>query len=158
MKCLEKEQIAKWVDGELEKSPAVQEHLETCSACQAQLTSEQEIRNLLKATAFSIEPSERFESGFWQKVNASIKEPWYRKVLAEIDALIPRRAFSPVWAVLLVAMLVGGSGGFLTQLYSFDNQGAGNLSLRRVAGYADYKGLPVSSLAAAYLQWMERKA
>ncbi len=157
MKCLQKPEIAKWVDGELEKSPAVQEHLETCSVCKAQLTSEQEIRNLLKAAAFSIEPSEQFEGGFWQKVNASIKEPWYRKVLAEMDALIPRRALSPAWTVLLAAVLVGGSGGFFSGLYP-GSQGRADISLRHITGYSDYKGLPASSVAAAYLQWIERKA
>ncbi len=157
MKCLHKTEIMRWVDGEFEKASGIEEHLRTCSACREAVSAAQKLRDLLKETGYSLVPSEEFESGFWQKVNASIKEPWYRKVLAEMDALIPRRALSPAWTVLLAAVLVGGSGGFFSGLYS-GSQGRADISLRHITGYSDYKGLPASSVAAAYLQWMERKA
>lgn len=155
MRCLHKSDIVKWVDGEMEKNPALLEHLNTCPACKAQLISEKRVRDILKASAYTLEPSETFESGFWDKVNAAIKEPWYRRVFEGIEGMIPRMGLSPALTALMVAMLVGGSGGFFAGLPS--GQG-GDVSLRHAAGYADYKGLPASSVAAAYLQWIERKA
>ena len=157
MKCLRKSDIAKWLDGELGDNPLVTEHLDSCASCRSELESAKRVIDLVRASAYSFEPSDSFESGFWQKVNASIKEPWYRSFLEGMEGLVPRLAFSPVLTVLMAAMLVGGSGGILTGLRSMDNQETG-ISLRHVTGYSDYKGLPASSVAAAYLQWSERKS
>lgn len=156
MKCLQKSAIAKWLDGELGPDPALAEHFNACVSCRSELESAKRVRDLVRSSAYSLEPSDAFESGFWQKVNASIKEPWYRNVLKGMEGLVPRLAFSPVLTVLMAAMLVGGSGGILTGLRSMDNA-EGGISLRRVTGYSDYKGLPASSVAAAYLQWSERE-
>ena len=156
MKCLRKSEIAKWVDGELELSPALREHLDACPSCKSEAESNERVRALLKAAVYRLQPTDTFESGFWQKVNASVKTPWYRRMLEDMESLVPRLAFSPALTVLLAAILVGGSGGVLTGLKSMDNPESG-LSLRRVTGYSDYKGLPASSVTAAYLQWAERK-
>lgn len=157
MKCLQKSAIAKWLDGELGPDPVLAEHLNSCASCRSELESAKRVRDLVKSSAYSLEPSDAFESGFWQKVNASIKEPWYLNVLKGMEGLVPRLAFSPVLTILLAVMLVGGSGGILTGLRSMDHTEA-EISLRRVTGYSDYKGLPASSVAAAYLQWSEREA
>lgn len=156
MKCLQKAAIAKWLDGELGADPVLTEHLNVCASCRSELESAKRVRDLIKSSTYSLEPSEAFESGFWQKVNASIKEPWYLNVLKGMEGLVPRLAFSPVLTILLAVMLVGGSGGILTGLRYMDNP-EGGISLRRVTGYSDYKGLPASSVAAAYLQWSERE-
>lgn len=147
MKCLQKSDIAKWVDGEIAQSSVLLEHMNSCLACQSELLSAQRVRALLKTSSPAIDPSSSFDSGFWGKVNASIEEPWYRRVLAEMEELIPKMTLAPALAALMVALLVGGASGF-----------GSSLSQGSVPNSGDYKGLPAGSVAAAYLQSMERTA
>ena len=111
---------------------------------------------LLRGSFSTIEPSKDFERVFWQKILERQKEPWFVRVLKDLESLIPSPTPSQAVAFLLVAFLVGGMGGAAFNLSTEAFPGGGKTASPYLSGFHEVKGIPASSLAATYLKSMEK--
>lgn len=127
-------------------------HVEGCSACRGELRSIEAFHGVLKSDSARIEPSKDFERIFWQKVLERQKEPWFVRFLKELESLIPRPSMPQAAMVVLMAFLVGGTGGVVFAMNSTGSFEAERTSVRYFSGFSEFKGMPSSSVAASYLK------
>ena len=112
----------------------------------------QTLKDLLKKAYLEIEPSQAFESVFWNKIAGRQREPWYSGFLSDLEFSIPFPTAVQTASFVLVAFLIGGTGGAVSAKADNVPMEPKKQSMRYLAGYHDLKGLPVSSMAAAYFQ------
>lgn len=150
MRC---QTIRRWMhrslDGELAEGDRqlLEQHLVSCSSCRNDWAAVRALHACLRRVPASFEPSESFEPTFWKKVYEREQESWLRRVLRGIDLLLPQPNFAQAAAVLLIAFLVGGSGGAVSVMARPDRPAVPTLS-----GFPEMAGLPATSVAASYLQ------
>ena len=146
------------LDGEIPDSVKARltPHLEGCSACQGELESIKAFQGILRNHPPTIEPSEDFERVFWQKALERQKEPWFIRLLKELDSLIPHPSTPQVAMVVLTAFLVGGTGGVVSARNSTGSFEAERNSVKYLSGFREFKGVPSSSVAASYLKVIDR--
>lgn len=146
------------LDGEIPDSVRAKltPHLEGCSACQGELESLKTFQVILRSHPFTIEPSKDFERVFWQKALEREKEPWFIGLLKELDSLIPHPSTPQLAMVVLMAFLIGGTGGAVTAMNSVGSLEAERNSVKYLSGFREFKGVPSSSVAASYLKVIDR--
>lgn len=153
--------IYKWIEGRLErdKQGDFKSHLMKCAGCQKEVQSAKRLENLLRAGGPSIEPSPEFEANFWKKVFAREKEPWFSRLLRDFESLVPVPNFSQAFAVLLIALFVGGAGGVVSAMNTLmpERVESGRASIQYLSGFREFKGLPSSSVSASYLKAAEER-
>ena len=110
---------------------------------------------LLKESFSTIEPSRDFERVFWQKIFERQKEPWLVRVLKDLEAFIPFPAPSQAVAFVLVAFLIGGTGGVVSAMNVPTSLEAKRTSVQYLSGFHEFKGIPSSSVAATYLKTID---
>jgi anti-sigma factor RsiW len=154
MNCKYKINIHKWIDGELERSRQreFESHAKLCAICQGEVKSLQKLNGLIRTSAPSIEPSLNFEGRFWQKVLSRKKESLFTRVLRNLENLIPIPNFAQAVAALVIAFLVGSTGGAVSVFSSGSGQNEPAIYL---SGSPEYQGLPNASIAASYLKTIE---
>lgn len=163
MNCKYQKNINKWVDGELEGSlqREIESHVKSCMSCQKEVELLEKLNGLIRINAPSIEPSLNFEGQFWQKVLGREKESWLAKVLRGLDSLIPTPSFAQVFAIFLMALFIGGTGGFVAtaNTISPEQMQAKKASVKYLSGFQEFAGIPSTSVAASYLRGAsERKS
>ena len=110
---------------------------------------------LLKESFSTIEPSKGFEGVFWQKVLGRQKEPWFVRVLKDVESFIPFPTPAQAVAFVLVAFMIGGMGGVVSAINVPTDLEAKRTSVQYLSGFHEVKGIPSSSVAAAYLKTIE---
>lgn len=130
-------------------------HVEGCPECQKEAKSIERLDGLLGSSFYTIEPSKNFEQVFWQKVLERQKEPWFVRLLKELDSLIPRPSAPQMAMVALMAFLIGSTGGVVSAMNSTGSLEAERNSVQYLSGFREFKGLPTSSVAASYLKVIE---
>lgn len=117
------------------------------------------IDGALKTAPIPIELSETFEADFWKKVYARQEELWFIKLLREIESHIPTPSFAQAFAVLLIALLIGGTGGAVSVMNTITPQKieTQQTSIKYLSGFQEFKGIPSSSVAASYLKAVEER-
>ena len=123
---------------------------------------------LLKESFSTLEPSKGFERVFWQKIleksatkapaDSSFgeqKEPWFVRVLKDLEFLIPFPAPGQAVAFVLVAFLIGGTGGVVSAMNVPTDLEAKRTSVQYLSGFHEFKGIPTSSVAATYLKTID---
>ena len=145
--------ILRWVDGELGSTDqqAVIVHVEDCHSCQQAVAEAKNLQHLLHAKSPALELSPDFSIRFWEKVAERSRLPWYRRVLAEKRPLLLAPRFAQAMAVFILALLLGGVGGFVGAQYGVLPFQSPHYADASFSGFNEYKGLPVASLSGAYL-------
>ena len=113
---------------------------------------------LLKESFSTIEPSKDFERVFWQKILERQKEPWFTRVLKDLESFVPFPTPTQAVAFLLVAFLIGGTGGVVSAMNVPTSLEAKRTSVQYLSGFHEFKGVPSSSVAAAYLKTIENRS
>lgn len=153
--------IYKWIEGRLErdKQEGFKSHLLECAGCQREIQSAERLENLLRAGGSSIEPSPEFEANFWKKVFAREKEPRLSRLLKDLESLFPVPSFSEAFAILLIALLIGGTGGAVSAMNTLtpERVESGRTSVQYLSGFREFKGIPSSSVSAAYLKTTDKR-
>lgn len=156
MNCTHHKNIDRWVDGELKEVDRLefQQHLSLCALCQKEVQALKELNHLIRASAVSVEPSLNFEGQFWQNLLEKKEESWVAKVLRHLDSLIPTPNFAQAFATLLIALFIGGTGGFVATASTFSPEQiqANREAVQYLSGFPEFKGIPDSSIAASYLK------
>lgn len=162
MNCKYQKNIYRLVDGKLKgaEQAQFQKHLQGCFICQKEVGAIQKLNALIKTSAVSVEPSPNFDGIFWQKVLQRENEPWFARVLRRLENLIPAPNFAQTFAVLLFALLIGGTGGFVAtaNTISPEQMQASRTSIKYLSGFQEFAGVPSSSVAANYLKMTEGKS
>ena len=109
---------------------------------------------LLKESFSTMEPSKDFERMFWQKILERQKEPWFVRVLKDLESLVPFPTLSQTAAFVLTAFLIGGTGGVVSAMNAPASLDAKRTSVQYLSGFREFKGIPSSSVAGAYLKTM----
>ena len=143
-------------------------HVEGCLGCRKETKSIQRLNGLLEGFFSPVEPSKDFERVFWRKIlersatkapaDSSFgeqKEPWFVRVLKDIESLVPLPTPSRAAAFLLVAFLIGGTGGVVSAMNVPTSLEAKRTSVQYLSGFHEFKGIPSSSVAATYLKTIE---
>ena len=148
------------LDGEIPDSVEAKltPHLEGGSACQGELESIKTFHGILRSHPFTIEPSKDFERVFWQKALEREKEPWFIRLLKELDSLIPHPSMPQVAMVVLMAFLFGGTGGIVSARNSTGAFEAETNSVKYLSGFREFKGVPSSSVATSYLKVIDPRS
>lgn len=162
MNCKYQINIHKWMDGELEglRQHEFDSHLKLCANCQVEVKQIEKLNGLIRTSAPSMEASLNFEGRFWQKVLEREKESWLAKVLRGLDSLIPVPNFAQVLTILLMALFIGGTGGFVATANTIlpEQMQGKRESVKYLSGFQEFAGVPSSSVAASYLRTVsERK-
>ena len=118
-------------------------------------TKNDKLDKLLKESFSTIEPSKDFERVFWQKILERQKEPWFVRVLKDIESYIPFPTPSQAVAFLLVALLIGGTGGVVSAMNVPTSLEAKRTSVQYLSGFHEFKGIPSFSVTATYLKTIE---
>ena len=149
-----KKYIYQMLDGEAPASIKAELvlHMGGCSVCQREAESIKAFQGILRNDSAKIEPSKHFERVFWQKVLERQKEPWFIRLWNELDFLIPRPSTPQMAMVVLTAFLIGGTGGDVSAVNAPVNLEAKRTSVLYLSGFQEFRGIPSSSVAAAYLQ------
>ncbi len=161
MNCRDlKKQIYQMLDGEIPNAikGELSLHLEGCSTCQGDLKSIKAFHGILRRNLPTIEPSKDFERVFWQKALERQKEPWFVRLLKELDSLIPHPGMPQMAMVVLMAVLVGGTGGVVSAMNSTGSFEAERTSVQYLSGFHEFKGVPSSSVAASYLKVIDNRS
>lgn len=150
-----------WLEGRLEKEKRedFNSHLLQCAGCQKEAQSARRLQNLLRSGGYSIEPSPEFEANFWKKVFAREGEPQLSRLLRDLESLFPVPSFSEAFAILLIALFVGGAGGVVSAMNTLtpERSQAMSVSIQYLSGFREFKGIPSSSVSAAYLKTAEER-
>ena len=110
---------------------------------------------LLKESFSTIEPSKDFERVFWQKILERQKEPWFVRVLKDLESFIPFPTPVQAMAFVLTAFLIGGTGGVVSAMNVPTSLEAKRTSVQYLSGFHEFKGIPSSSVAATYLKTID---
>jgi len=162
MRCRDRRRIYRWLDGALrgDEAQAFEIHLKQCPLCQQELESTRAFHDLLKWAPAAIEPSETFEAAFWKNAYAREREPWLTKILRDLESIMPAPNFAQAWVAILIAVLIGGGGGIFSALRTWGpaHLGAGQISIKYLSGFQEFKGIPESSITVSYMKAsVERK-
>lgn len=161
MKCNQaKENLSAWVDGELKGQTLkdLEFHVSSCGVCQKEKDSLLVFKQLLQGEFSSVKPTHDFEARFWQKAYAREKRSWKSKILEALDSFLPAPNFAVVSAMILIALLMGGTGGVVSAMTpSKIHTSTGKLSVSGLSGSQEVKGIPSMSLSANYFKMLERK-
>lgn len=156
MSCKYRKTSYKVVDGELNERDQIefQRHLQACLACQKEVASIQKLNNLIRTSSLSIEPSLNFEGIFWQKVLTREAESVFSRLLRVLDSFIPTPNFAQAFSILFLALLIGGTGGFVATASTLSPEQiqAGKQSVKYLSGFQEFSGIPSTSVAANYLK------
>jgi len=133
-------------------------HLEGCPTCQGELKSIKALHGILKSDLARIEPSKNFERIFWQKVLEKQKEPWLIRILKELNSLVPYPSMPQMATVVLMAFLIGGTGGVVSAMNSTGPFEAERTSIQYLSGFPEFKGVPSASVAASYLKVIDDRS
>lgn len=156
-----KQEIYKWLDGELKgtQKEIFETHSRVCFSCRKEIESVTTFHQLFKTAPIHIQPSETFEANFWKKIYARQEEPWFTKLLRNIESHIPVPNFAQTFAVLLIALLIGGTGGAVSVMNAVTPQklGSQQTSIKYLSGFHEFKGIPSSSVAASYLKTVDER-
>lgn len=151
-----KQEIYKWLDGELKgiQKEMFETHSRTCLSCQKEIESAKTFHQLFKTASIHVEPSETFEADFWKKVYARQEKSWFTKLLRDIESHIPIPNFAQAFTVLLIALLIGGTGGAVSAMNTITPKKieTQQTSIKYLSGFQEFKGIPSSSVAASYLK------
>jgi hypothetical protein len=162
MACKYQKKIYRLVDGELKGADQaqLQKHVEGCLICQKEAGAIQKLTAIIKTSAVSVEPSLNFDGIFWQKVMGREKESWFAKALRHLESLIPAPNFAQAFAILLIALVIGGTGGAVSAMNALtpERLQSGRASIQYLSGFREFKGIPSSSVSAAYLRTTEERA
>lgn len=154
-----KKYLSSWVDGELKTSEnrGFEEHLASCASCQREEESLKAFSGLLRMSAERIEPSFDFESRFWKKAFEREKEPWLVRILKDFESLIPVPSLGQVFAVLTLALFIGGASGVVsaTNTLTPDRIQGSKESVQYLSGFREFGGIPSPSVAGAYLKTVQ---
>ena len=162
MKCsAAKKQISLWLKDALEpaQKAELQTHWTGCAACSREAESSRKLEFLLRAEQASIQPSAAFEANFWRKASEPQSASWVNRIFEMLDFMLPSPSFSQALAAVLIGLLLGGAGGILSAVGTAIPAHREILfpGAHDLTGFSEFKGLPSSSLAAAYLQTVEKK-
>ncbi len=148
------------LDGEISDSVKAKltPHLEGCSACQGEFESIKTFHGIFRSHTSTIEPSKDFERVFWQKVLERQKEPWFMRLLKELGSLLPHSTTPQLAMVVLMAVLIGGTGGAVSAMNSMGSLEAERSSVQYLSGFREFKGVPSSSVAASYLKVVDHRS
>ena len=127
-------------------------HLENCVGCRKESKSIQALDGFLKGSFSTLEPSKDFERIFWQKILERQKEPWFVRVFRDLESFIPFPTPAQGVAFVLTAFLIGGTGGVVSARSAPTSLEAKKTSVQYLSGFHEFKGIPSSSVAAAYLK------
>ena len=109
------------------------------------------LKDLLRTAYPEIEPSRHFETVFWSKAADRQKGPRFLRFLRDLEFTTPFPTAVQTAAFVLTAFLIGGTGGVVSVKADsntpFESR---RQSVQYLSGYHDFKGLPASSMAAAY--------
>ncbi len=156
-----KQDIYKWLDGELKdtQKEIFEVHFSTCFSCQKEIELVKTFHQLLKTAPIQIEPSETFEADFWRKAYARQEESRFTKLLRDIESHIPVPNFAQAFTVLLIALLIGGSGGVVSAMNTImpERLQGERTSVQYLSGFHEFKGVPSSSVAASYLKTVDKR-
>ncbi len=162
MKCqLIQENMERWLDGNLRESVGrdFELHVKACFSCQKEFEVAKTLQNVLRTSIATIEPSPDFDAAFWRKVYARSKEPWFSKLLKNLEWTIPIPNLSQAFAVLSIAFLIGSAGGWFSasggQIWSLNQRPAS--AIQTLSGFQEYKGIPSPSIAGTYLTMIEER-
>ena len=148
--------IYQWLDGELKnaRKVAFESHLTGCVTCSKEIELARTFCKSLRAANTHIEPSPGFEATFWKKIYAREHESWLSKLLKDIESLVPVPTFSQAFAIFLIALLVGGTGGVVSAMNIITPARLEGevTSVKYLSGFHEFQGLPSSSVAATYLK------
>jgi len=163
MNCKRQKNIYRWADGELKDAERLEfeKHLSACLICQKEVQALQSLNLLIRTNTVSVEPSLNFDGIFWQKVLQREKESWLSRALHRLDALIPTPSFAQAFAILFMALFVGGTGGFVATANTItpEQMQAKKASVKYLSGFQEFAGVPATSVAASYLRGAsERKS
>ena len=142
-----KKDLYRYWDGELIGAPKaeLERHLTGCVSCQKESASVENFKGLLESTGKPlVQPSLGFEARFWHKVETRHQAPWFVRLLKDLEFSLPLPNVSQAFAVLLVAFLIGGSGGVVSARTT--------APLSYFSGFPEFKGVPSPSITAAYLK------
>ena len=163
MNCKHQKNIYRWADGELKDAgrPEFEKHLSACLICQKEVQALQKLNLFIRTNVVSIEPSPNFDGIFWQKVLQREKESWLSRALHRLDSLIPTPNFAQAFAILFMALFIGGTGGFVATANTFtpEQMQVRKASVKYLSGFQEFAGIPSTSVAASYLRGSsERKS
>ena len=162
MRCKYQKSIERWGDGEIKgaEKRVFENHLSRCTACRQALQTCREFQQKLRNVWRSLEPSANFEILFWEKADARKKKmgvlgTW----LQHLDSFLPAFNFSQTFAALLIAFMIGGVGGTILNFdrLTISSRGMSRPSTLSLSGFGEFKGLPSTSIAAAYLKSINEK-
>lgn len=160
MRCqMAKRDIYRLLDAELGDGRKVQleEHLRVCVVCQEEAESIRMLHGILRTTGSDTRVSPGFDVAFWNKVHERQKEPWFLKLLKDLESWTPVPALSQAFAVLAIAFLIGGTGGIVSAMSQAQGIQAQRTSIQYLSGFREFKGIPSVSVAAAYLKTIEER-
>ena len=118
-------------------------------------TKDDKLDKLLKESFSTIEPSKDFERVFWRKILDRQRDPWLVRVLKDLESLVPFPTPVQAVAFMLTAFLIGGTGGAVSAMNAPVSSEAKRTSVQYLSGFHEIKGIPSSSVAAAYLKTIE---
>ena len=111
-------------------------------------------------SAPAIEPSREFDNRFWSRVIEHQRQPWLLRLLKDLEFLIPTPNFSQAFAVLVIAFVIGGTGGFFSAFQTLrtpEQVQAQRISVQYLSGFGEFKGVPSTSVAGTYLRTTEER-
>src|SRR3989338_6580980 len=96
-----KASIHKYLDNEIESTQSVglENHLLHCAFCQREAESFRALGKILKSVQVVIEPSQGFESAFWNRAVDRPKEPWFLRAILALESFVPAPSLSQAFAV-----------------------------------------------------------
>lgn len=161
MKCQEiKEDVYLWLDGELSgnRKAELETHIKICVSCRKEAEAIETLNRALLGTAHEIKPSPGFEASFWNEASSRVQGPWFIKWLHDFEFSLPTPGWAQGLAVLVIALVVGGTGGAVSAMnsaqVSLEAKGA---SVRYLSGFREFKGVPAPSVAATYLKTIDER-
>lgn len=156
-KHIRSREIDRWLDGELgvEKGERVGAHVKECHGCFNEVEKLRAFREILRTKEEPVGVSPSFEGTFWAKVYERQREPWYVRMVQDLEALIPTPSLAQVAAVLAVAFLTGSGGGILSAIQSGAPVSREVSPLVSFSGFREYKGIPQPAVSANYLKMVE---
>ena len=152
-----KRSISGWVDGEVNstKKLELESHLRSCLSCQKEVQACQTLNSLLWQAVSSIEPSNQFDTTFWNKVADRQRAPWFVQILNDLESLIPTPNLKQAVAFATLAFFIGNLGGAVSAMNAEVPGVDPATSIKQYSALQGYKGIPSYSLAATYLRGTE---
>lgn len=146
MKCRRiQEDIYPWLEGGLSGNQKVEleAHMEMCASCREAADAVRNLNRALLDCVREIQPSPGFEASFWSEVSDRARDPWFIRWLHDFEFSLPTPGWTEGVALLVIALLVGGTGGAVSTRYLSD--------------FHEFKGVSAPSVAAAYFKAIDER-